>query len=96
MAKDKAERDLKLYTNLDWTIIRPGGLKNDEAPTGEAILTEDFKATGFVRRADVAHLILKILGSKFGVHKELSAVDPTLSKVSGGDEPYKYVPYEIY
>jgi uncharacterized protein YbjT (DUF2867 family) len=23
-AKSKAERDLKLYTNLDWTIIRPG------------------------------------------------------------------------
>lgn len=32
VAKDKAERDLRMYTNLDWTIIRPGGLKS-EPPT---------------------------------------------------------------
>ena len=33
--KDKAERDIKLYTNLDWTIVRPGGLKS-EPMTGKS------------------------------------------------------------
>jgi hypothetical protein len=45
VAKNKAERDLKTYTNLDWTIIRPGGLKSD-APTGKAIVTPDIMASG--------------------------------------------------
>lgn len=49
LAKNKAERDLRTYTNLDWTIIRPGGLKS-EPSTGEAIFTEDRMASGVINR----------------------------------------------
>jgi len=58
-AKNKAERDLRMYTNLDWTIIRPGGLKSEPA-TGAAIVTEDIMASGVINRADVAALVIKV------------------------------------
>lgn len=81
-AKNKAERDLRMYTNLDWTIIRPGGLKSD-APTNTAILTEDILASGVINRADVASLVIKALGSATAcTRKELSAIDPVLSGIS--------------
>ena len=77
VAKDKAERDLRMYTNLDWTIIRPGGLKSDAA-TGAAVLTEDIKAAGVINRADVASLIIQCLASKGkATQKEFTAVDPS-------------------
>eukprot|EP01041_Mallomonas_annulata_P006505 gene6505-13134_t len=77
VAKDKAERDLRMYTNLDWTIIRPGGLKSDPA-TGKAILTEDITAAGVINRADVAALVIKALGSNgLCTRKELTAIDPS-------------------
>ena len=80
VAKDKAERDLRMYTNLDWTIIRPGGLKS-EAATGKAILTDDVTAVGTIHRADVASLVVKALGSEGkATRKELSAVDPSVSE----------------
>lgn len=77
VAKNKAERDLRMYTNLDWTIIRPGGLKSEPA-TGKAILTDDKKASGVINRADVAALVIKALGTdKLCTRKELTAVDPS-------------------
>lgn len=65
IAKNKAERDLRTYTNLDWTIIRPGGLKS-EPSTGKAILTEDTMASGVINRADVADLVVQVGGVKGG------------------------------
>lgn len=74
--KNKAERDLRTYTNLDWTIIRPGGLKSEPA-TGTAILTEDVTAFGYIHREDVAALIVKALGTdNVYTRKEFSAIDP--------------------
>jgi nucleoside-diphosphate-sugar epimerase len=73
-AKNKAERDLKLYTNLDWTIIRPGSLNNDE-PTGQAILTENKMVSGTITRSDTAALIVKTLGSGGATtRRELTAI----------------------
>ena len=90
VAKNKAERDLKLYTNLDWTIIRPGGLLND-AETGKAILTSDTMASGVIARSDVAELIIKALASNGKcTRKELTAVDPSISK-----NTYNYIPFEV-
>lgn len=66
---------LKYYTNSEWTIIRPGGLKS-EAATGTAILTEDTKAAGAINRADVADLVVQALNSPRTVRKILTAVDP--------------------
>jgi hypothetical protein len=81
--KNKAERDLRTYTNLDWTIIRPGGLKS-EAATGKGILTEDVLARGAINRADVAALIIKALGTdKAYTRKEFSAVDPSIEPYPG-------------
>jgi NAD(P)H-binding len=79
VAKDKAERDLRMYTNLDWTIIRPGGLKT--APvTGTAILTEDVKAAGVIHRADVARLVINCLASQGkATQKEFTAIDPAIA-----------------
>jgi nucleoside-diphosphate-sugar epimerase len=59
VAKNKAERDLRTYTNLDWTIIRPGGLKSEPA-TGKAILTPDIMASGVINRVDVADLVVQV------------------------------------
>lgn len=76
--KEKAENVLiKYYTNMNWTIIRPGGLVSEDA-TGKAILTEDTMAIGSIHRADVADLVVKALSSKATERKILSAVDPSI------------------
>lgn len=88
-AKSKAERELKMYTNLDWTIIRPGGLRNS-APTGKAVFTEDIMATGSVSREDVAELLVKVLGhSGQCTRRELTVVDPNFNP------DYRYVPFNF-
>jgi uncharacterized protein YbjT (DUF2867 family) len=80
--KDKAERDLRMYTNLDWTSLRPGGLTND-APTGKAVVTESVSASGTVSRADVAQIVIDILKSDTrSTRKELSCVDPSLVRAN--------------
>ncbi|KAL7445845.1 hypothetical protein ACHAXM_010419 [Skeletonema potamos] len=77
--KEKAENVLiKYYTNMNWTIVRPGGLVSGDA-TGKAILTEDTMAIGSINRADVANLVVQALSSKSTEKKILSAVDPTIS-----------------
>lgn len=77
-AKEKAENVLiKYYTNTNWTIIRPGGLKSEPA-TGNAILTEDTKAIGTIHREDLAALILQALDSGKTERKILSALDPSI------------------
>ena len=79
LAKEKAENILiKYYTNMNWTIIRPGGLKS-EPGTGCAILTEDATtAIGSIHREDVAALVIQALDSPNTERKVLSAIDPTL------------------
>lgn len=47
---------------MEWTIIRPGGLKNDEG-TGNGLLTEDSSICGAISREDVADLVIKALFS---------------------------------
>lgn len=77
-AKERAENVLiKYYTNMNWTIIRPGGLKSEPA-TGKAILTENTKAIGSIHREDVASLVLQALESDSTTKKILSAFDPSL------------------
>lgn len=78
-AKEKAENVLiKYYTNTNWTIIRPGGLKSEPA-TGRAILTEDTAAIGAIHREDVAALVLQALDSAKTERKILSAIDPSVT-----------------
>ncbi|KAL3826364.1 hypothetical protein ACHAXA_008572 [Cyclostephanos tholiformis] len=77
--KSKAENVLiKYYTNMNWTIVRPGGLVS--APeTGLSILTEDTTAIGSIHRGDVADLVVRALSSKNTERKILSAVDPSIA-----------------
>jgi uncharacterized protein YbjT (DUF2867 family) len=78
-AKEKAENVLiKYYTNSNWTIIRPGGLKS-EPMTGQAILTEDTLSIGSIHREDVADLVIKALDSANTERKILSAIDPSIT-----------------
>ena len=51
-----------MYTNLDWTIIRPG--PQVRARHRHAVLTDDIKASGVINRADVAALVTKALESE--------------------------------
>ena len=57
--KSQAEDYLRT-SDLDFTIIRPGQLKNGE-PTGQATLTTDPNVMGSVRRTDLARLMLEVL-----------------------------------
>lgn len=79
VAKEKAENILiRYYTNSNWTIIRPGGLKT-EPMTGKAILTEDNTAIGSIHREDVADLVVRALDSPSTERKVLSAIDPSIT-----------------
>jgi nucleoside-diphosphate-sugar epimerase len=81
-AKERAENVLiKYYTNMNWTIIRPGGLKSEPA-TGEAILTEDKKAIGSIHREDLADLVVRALVSQKTERKVLSAIDPSITSAA--------------
>jgi uncharacterized protein YbjT (DUF2867 family) len=59
VAKAAAEDDLRAR-DLDWTILRPGGL-TDDAGTGQVRLAPPPLPRGQVPRADVAAVILALL-----------------------------------
>lgn len=84
-AKTKAENVLiKYYTNMNWTIIRPGGLIS-EAMTGKAILTADKMGIGSIHREDVAELTVKALSASNTEKKVFTAVDPTLNSAANAE-----------
>jgi uncharacterized protein YbjT (DUF2867 family) len=90
-AKERAENVLiKYYTNTNWTIIRPGGLKSEPA-TGKAILTQDHTVIGAIHREDVADLVVRALDNTGTYQKIFSAIDQTVSspstEVEGLDKP---------
>lgn len=59
-AKTAAEDDLTARTGLDWTVLRPGGLTDDD-PTGMVTLATPPLDRGQVPRADVAAVLLALL-----------------------------------
>lgn len=63
-------------TNLDYTIIRPGGLPEGTSATGGGVVTEDYNTMGFIKRADLARLTVEILYDDNTVGKVLSVIDP--------------------
>ncbi|MDF0553172.1 SDR family oxidoreductase [Kamptonema sp. UHCC 0994] len=71
--KEKAEKYL-IESGLIYTIIRPGGLKSEPA-TGNGVLTEDYKISGMIHRADVAQLVGRCVVSDRTNNKVFSAVD---------------------
>ncbi len=59
-AKTAAEDDLKARDGLDWTILRPGGLTDDDG-TGRVALTAPPLERGSVPREDVAAVVVALL-----------------------------------
>jgi uncharacterized protein YbjT (DUF2867 family) len=76
-AKTAAEADLRAR-DLDWTILRPGGL-TDEPATGLVRLAPPPVPAGTVPRADVAAVIAALLDHPGTRHQTLELV--------GGDTP---------
>lgn len=85
-AKTRAEDHLRSL-DLDWTIIRPGGLTDGEA-TGGGALYEDARIHGRITRADLAGLIFTCLALQNTTHKILSAVDR--ATLSGAPDPHEH------
>jgi len=69
--------DYLCATDLNWTIIRPGGLSSDP-PSGNAILSEDPLTSGEVNRSDVARFTIECLDNPESAGKIYSAVDPNI------------------
>ena len=76
-AKTDAESDLRAR-DLDWTILRPGGL-TDGPGTGGVALSESPLPRGQVSREDVAAVIVALLDAPGTRHRVLELI--------GGDTP---------
>lgn len=70
-AKKAAEDDLRAR-DLDWTILRPGQLTNDEG-TGEVLLAES-TGRGPIPRQDVAALLVALLDNPSTAGRVLEAI----------------------
>ncbi len=62
-------------SGLDWTIIRPGHLK-EGPPSGRAVLATDPKTQGVVLRTDVAELVAQTLGRADTIGRTYTCVEP--------------------
>lgn len=72
-AKSEADANIRgRSAKLDWTIVRPGGLTDDEA-TGLVKVGEQVER-GSIPRADVAAVIAALLDRHAGIHKQFEVV----------------------
>lgn len=46
-------------SKVDWTIVRPGGLFDTDAPTGTVTATAHHKAGRYTSRADLADFLIR-------------------------------------
>ncbi|MCZ4561007.1 NAD(P)H-binding protein [Rhodococcus sp. IEGM 1401] len=83
-AKTAAEENVSARSGLDWTILRPGKL-TDEDPTGSVSLTEPPLDSGEVTRADVAAVIAQLLDTGSAVRKTLMLTSGPTSIVDAVD-----------
>jgi uncharacterized protein YbjT (DUF2867 family) len=98
--KSQAEDHLK-QTDLQWTIIKPGGLgpPDYKIKTGDPLITENHGVRGLIDRTDLADVILRVLLDDSGAtaHKELYAVVDRIEHHDGEPEifPLAVLPAEI-
>jgi uncharacterized protein YbjT (DUF2867 family) len=71
--KTRAENAFR-QSGLDYTIIRPGGLRSGNR-TGNGVLTEEVDVFGFIFRDDLADLIVAVLDDDRSINRTLAAVD---------------------
>jgi len=88
LEKEQAENHL-IQSGLNYTIIRPGGLKSAPA-TGTAVLTTDYHVAGSIHRADVAALVCLCLSSPASDGQILAAFDRTM--IYGNSEFTEFIP----
>jgi len=84
--KTAAEEHLR-SRGLDFTIIRPGGLPPGVVATGRGIVSENPATMGFIKRPDLARLVLAVLYDERTVGKTLAAVDPELQRPWSAADP---------
>lgn len=72
--KTQAEDELR-ESGLDYTIIRPGGLRSG-GRTGNGVLSEDLNTFGHIYREDLSELLVAVLDDRSMIGKTLAAVDP--------------------
>ncbi len=77
----------ELKDKMAYTIIRPGGLQN-EAATGNGVLTADASVCGAISREDTADLVVKALFSQKTDNKVLSAIDKNKDFTQKPYEPF--------
>lgn len=82
--KTAAENHL-IASGQPYTIIRPGGLLTGP-PTGRGYLSEDRNAFGFIRRADLARMLVAVLDDRNTISKIFAAADPEIKSPFGQDE----------
>jgi uncharacterized protein YbjT (DUF2867 family) len=70
-AKSEADADLR-RRELDWTVIRPGGLTNDP-PTG-TVRVADSTGPGTIPRADVAAVVVEALVNRRAVRQQFELI----------------------
>jgi uncharacterized protein YbjT (DUF2867 family) len=70
-AKSEADADLR-RRDLDWTVVRPGGLV-DDPPTGRVRVARS-TGRGTVPRADVAAVLVELLVRRLGVRAQFELV----------------------
>lgn len=85
-AKTRAEDRLKA-SGLEWTILRPGGLKSEPA-TGQGLLSQDPEIHGFIHRADVALLASRILRDAATIGQAFAAVDAQQMSCANPVQPF--------
>ena len=71
-AKAAADDDLRARTALEWTVVRPGRLTDDE-PTGRVALGEGLDP-GSVTRRDVAAVLAELLVTGVGAGRTVDLV----------------------
>jgi nucleoside-diphosphate-sugar epimerase len=75
-AKSEADANLRAR-DLDWTIVRPGGL-TDDPPTGKVTVADD-TGDGTIPRADVAALVVETLVERLAIRRQFEVIS--------GDQP---------
>ena len=85
-------------SGLDWIIVEPGGL-TDGKPTGKVTITEEAIEEAHIDRADVAAVVVALLGSKKSnkhAFQLIAGKTPIATAVANvlGEEPPKVVPFE--
>jgi uncharacterized protein YbjT (DUF2867 family) len=70
-AKSEADAAVR-ERDLDWTIVRPGGLTNDAAT--DTVLVAESTGRGTIPRADVAAVVAELLLSGSGIREQFEVI----------------------